>query len=95
MFETKIVDKIKTHILCSVTFFQKSCRLCDNVEKSGTARQTTDDNIIRRMRFACWVTKATDTLIIFNTRRFSTTTVVTPTRLSVAFIRTLPGVFFC
>jgi hypothetical protein len=22
--------------------------------------QATDDNIIRRMRFACWVTKATD-----------------------------------
>jgi hypothetical protein len=31
------------------------------VEKYGTARQTTDDNIIRRMRFACWITKATDT----------------------------------
>ena len=31
------------------------------MEKYGTARQTTDDNIIRRMRFACWVTKATDT----------------------------------
>jgi hypothetical protein len=31
------------------------------VEKYGTARQTTDDNIIRRMRFACWITKATHT----------------------------------
>jgi hypothetical protein len=31
------------------------------VEKHGTARQATDDNIIRRMRFACWITKATDT----------------------------------
>jgi hypothetical protein len=31
------------------------------VEKYGTARQATDDNIIRRMRFACWMTKATDT----------------------------------
>jgi hypothetical protein len=31
------------------------------MEKYGTARQTTDDNIIRRMRFACWITKATDT----------------------------------
>jgi hypothetical protein len=42
-------------------FFQKSCRLWDNVEKYGRARQATDGNIIRRMRFACWVTKATDT----------------------------------
>jgi hypothetical protein len=31
------------------------------VEKYGTARQATDDNIIRRMRFAWWITKATDT----------------------------------
>jgi hypothetical protein len=31
------------------------------VEKYGRARQTTDDNIIRRMRFAYWITKATDT----------------------------------
>ena len=31
------------------------------MEKYGTARQTTDDNIIRRMRCACWITKATDT----------------------------------
>jgi hypothetical protein len=31
------------------------------VEKYGRARQDTDDNIIRRMRFACWISKATDT----------------------------------
>jgi hypothetical protein len=31
------------------------------VEKHGTARQAADANIIRRMRFACWLTKATDT----------------------------------
>jgi hypothetical protein len=31
------------------------------VEKYVTARQATDDNIIRRMRFACRITKATDT----------------------------------
>jgi hypothetical protein len=30
-------------------------------EKYGTAREATRDNIIRRMRFACWITKATDT----------------------------------
>jgi hypothetical protein len=43
------------------TFFRKQCRLRDNVEKYGTARQATDNNIIRRKRFACWITKATDT----------------------------------
>jgi hypothetical protein len=37
---------------------RKSCRLWDNVEKHGTARQATDDNIIGRMRIACLLTKA-------------------------------------
>ena len=31
------------------------------LEKYGTARRATDGNIIQRMRFACWITKATDT----------------------------------
>jgi len=31
------------------------------VEKYGLARKATDDNIIRRMRFVCWITKAIDT----------------------------------
>ena len=30
------------------------------MEKYGTAVQATDDNIIRRMRIACWITKAAD-----------------------------------
>ena len=33
MFQTKIVEKIKVHILCSVTFFRKSFRLWDNIKK--------------------------------------------------------------
>jgi len=35
--------------------------LIDNVGKIGTARQATDDNIIRHIRISCWVAKATDT----------------------------------
>jgi hypothetical protein len=31
------------------------------LEKFGRARQATDDNTIRRMRFVCWIPKATDT----------------------------------
>jgi len=30
-------------------------------KKYGRSSQATDDNTIRRMRFACWITKATDT----------------------------------
>jgi hypothetical protein len=35
------------------------------VEKYGAARQEADENIIRGMRFACWITKATDTSRIY------------------------------
>jgi len=45
MFGNKLVEKIKTHVLCSVTFFRKSCRLWDNVEKYCRAGQATDDKI--------------------------------------------------
>ena len=31
------------------------------MEKYGTAGRVTDDNITSRMRFACWLTKDTDT----------------------------------
>ena len=31
------------------------------MEKYGTNRQGTDDNMIRRTCIACWITKATDT----------------------------------
>ena len=44
MFQTKVVVKMKTHILCSITFFRKSFRLGDNVEKFYTAGQATGDN---------------------------------------------------
>ena len=40
-------------------FFQKSYRLCDNVENYIRAGQTTDENMAHA--FAYWITKATDT----------------------------------
>ena len=43
------------------TFCLKSCRFSDNVEKYARAEQVTVDNIMRRMRIACWITKATNT----------------------------------
>jgi hypothetical protein len=44
-----------------MTFSRKPYSSRDDVEKYGRAGQATDDNIIRRMLFACWMTKATDT----------------------------------
>jgi len=55
------------------------------MEKYGAAGQATEDNIMQRMRIACWITKATDIhseyviLIAF----FFAATVVTRTRLSI------------
>jgi hypothetical protein len=48
MFQAKVVEKIKTHILCSVTskfFFRKSCRLLDNMEKLCTTGQATEKDM--------------------------------------------------
>jgi len=42
------------------------------VEKYGIARQATDGNIIQCVPFARCITKATDTLRIYNTCCFST-----------------------
>jgi hypothetical protein len=62
MFQTDIIQKIKTHVLCSITFFFENRAVYEKMwKKYGRARQVTDDNIIRRMRFACRITKATDT----------------------------------
>jgi hypothetical protein len=56
MFYIKAVEKFKTHLLCSVTFFRKSYRLRDNVKNMvGLERPQT----IRRLRVACWISKVT------------------------------------
>jgi len=63
MFQKKVVEKNETHMLCStlITFFKKkSCRLQDNVEKCGRARQETDDNMKQCTRFPYRIPKATD-----------------------------------
>ena len=59
MFETQLVEEIKTHILCSIALFRKSCRLWDNVEKYCRAGQATDDNMAHA--HCMLVPKATDT----------------------------------
>ena len=63
MLQTKAVEKIKTHILCSVFFWGgrggESCRLWGNVEKYYRAGQATDDNMAH-VRIACWIPTATN-----------------------------------
>jgi hypothetical protein len=87
MFSEKICRwNQNTHFTFSKSLFAfKSCRLWDNVVKYGTAGQATDDNIIRRMRFECRVTKATDThtIRISANSCFSTGKVIARTRFIV------------
>jgi hypothetical protein len=45
MFKTKFVEKLETHILCSVTFIRKSCRLWDNMDKYSREGQVTYGNM--------------------------------------------------
>jgi hypothetical protein len=45
MFQQKVVEKIKTHILGSGTFSWKSCRLWDNVKKHSGAREDADNMV--------------------------------------------------
>jgi len=42
------------------SFFRKLCNLRDKVEKYGRAGQTTDNDMIRLMRFVCWIKKDID-----------------------------------
>jgi len=42
VFQTKVVEKIKTHILSSITYFWKSCRSWYSVEKYCRTGQVTD-----------------------------------------------------
>jgi len=50
MFQTKFVEKLKTHILCTVIFFREFSRLWDDVEKYGRTRMATDNTIILRIK---------------------------------------------
>jgi len=59
MFQIKVVEKIKTHILHSVTFFRKSCLLLANVK--NIIERGRPQMAVRCMCIACWIPKATNT----------------------------------
>jgi hypothetical protein len=60
MFQTKVVEKIKTHILCSVMLFSENRAVYEimwkNMVERGRPQMT-----IWRMHIACCITKATNT----------------------------------
>jgi hypothetical protein len=54
IFQTTVVERFKTHILCSITFFSpENLAVYEMIWKS--------DNVTRRMRFVCWINRATHT----------------------------------
>jgi hypothetical protein len=91
----KVLEKKSKHTFCvQYLSFRKTCRLWGNVEKFGGAGQATYNNTTLPMRFACWITKATDTLRMCNTYCLSTAAMVTWRCPSVTFyVRCLSYVY--
>jgi hypothetical protein len=61
MFQTKVVEKIKIHILCSVTVFFTENRPVYEIMWKNIADLGRPQVTIWRMRIACLIPKATDT----------------------------------
>jgi len=59
MFQTKVVEKIKTHILCSITFFEN--RVVYEIMWKNNVQPDRPQMTIWRMRISCWIPKATHT----------------------------------
>jgi len=82
MFQTNLVEKIKTHILHSITFFEN--RTVYEIMWKNVAEPDRPQMTVGRMRFACRATKATKhTLCICNTYCFSTAIMDPRLRLNV------------
>jgi hypothetical protein len=60
MFRTEVSAKIRTCILCSITFLRKSYRVWDNVEKYGRTWLAAGNNMVQRTRLVCWIPETTN-----------------------------------
>ena len=59
--DTSCRESRYTRILCSINFCFEKYAFCEIMWKNMVEPgQAADDSVIRRMRFACWVIKATD-----------------------------------
>jgi len=62
MFQTKVVvEEIKTHILCSVTFFPPENRAVYEIMWKNIVQPDRSQMKKRRMRVSCWISKTTYT----------------------------------
>jgi hypothetical protein len=85
MFQTKAVEKIKTHILCSIIFSPLVNRPVYKKMLKNAIERCRPQMTIWRMGIACWITKATNTYSEYVTHSFSTATMVTQTRPNFMF----------
>ena len=83
MFHTTGVDKRKTHILFSISFFRKSCHLRGNVEKYGISWVHRRKYKTAHALCMLGMYGYRNTLRMCNTYCFPTKTTVTRTRLNV------------
>ena len=60
MFQTKFVQKIKTHVLCSVTLFFFENRAVYEIMWKNYSRGR-EANVLQRKRLESWMPKATET----------------------------------
>jgi hypothetical protein len=83
VFQTKVVEKFKTHILFTVTFFSDNRDIC-KVKWKNSVERGRPQMTICRMRTTCWIPKATNTHSEYvNTYWFPTATMVARTDLNV------------
>jgi hypothetical protein len=61
MFQTKIVEEIRTYILCSVTFFFLENDAINEIMWKDIVEQGRPGMTLWHIRIACWITNATDT----------------------------------
>ena len=93
LLHLKFVRKIKTHILYSTPppYFLKKCVVYETIGKKNMAGTDRPQMAIWRMRMACWITKATDTLSMCSNYCFSMAKMVTRTRLNVTYYAHCPS----
>ena len=67
MFRTKVVEKIKTRVFCSVPFSPSENRALCDIKWKNVVKRDRLQMAIWRMRIACWIPNATDTQLEYVT----------------------------
>jgi hypothetical protein len=95
MFQKKVLDKMKTNTYFMFNKFFSEKRSVREIMSNNRAGQATDNNKKRRVRFACWIKKATNAhseyVILI---AFPMTMMIWRRRLNVMFIACLIKVYF-